>query len=363
MTNAAKTANVSTTTADEPFVVLPENELAVAGIDQLLEDATQGDSGEENQPNTVRLVYLHGPAGVGKSQLVARLLAGETDSIRSDSIRHSRASELIARVDQAHSRARLSELREEYCQLDLFICEDFTAIERKPETQRLIIMAIDETLARGGRVLITSSKSPGELENVASRLVNRLHAGACLAVAMPAQESRRRLLLHFAQLRRVEITEEAAQYLAASLLVSPRELRAAVGRLSEMAVRSGSSRIDQTSAEDFVQQCTAPPPPTPAEITRAVAKQFGVSVKALRTGGRTATTALPRQVAMSLCRELTRQSLERIATYYGRQNHGTVIHARKRIAARLQDDPALRRNVREIRRRLGINVSDACRTD
>lgn len=360
MAIAAKTASPLTLPADEPFLRLAENELALAGLDRLLEGIVRVDG---DRSETIRFVYLHGPAGVGKSHLVSGVVAAGASCLESQSVRHVTAAELIARVDQAQSQARLSALREEFMQLELFICEDLTAIERKPESQRLIVTAIDETLARGGSVLITGSKSPGELERVATRLVNRLHAGASLAMGMPAREGRRRLLLHFAKLRGLGLDEETAGFLAESLAVSPRELRAAIARLGAMAVKNRAAQIDQETAEEYVQQCTAPPPPTPADITRAVAKQFGVSVKALRTGGRTATTSLPRQVAMSLCRELTRQSLERIAAYYGRQNHGTVIHARKRLAARLEDDPVLRRNLREIRRRLGLNVSDTCRTD
>jgi chromosomal replication initiator protein len=98
----------------------------------------------------------------------------------------------------------------------------------------------------------------------------------------------------------------------------------------------------------------SPEAPNLTQITKAVAKEFGVTVAALRTGGRTAATSLPRQIAMSLSRELTAQPLERIAAFFGRSNHGTVIHARKKLAVRLEDDAALRRHVLQIRRRLGL---------
>ena len=81
------------------------------------------------------------------------------------------------------------------------------------------------------------------------------------------------------------------------------------------------------------------------EIAKAVARQFDVTLADLRTGGRTAATALPRQVAMSLAREITGQPLERIAGYFGRSNHGTVIHAHRLVKERIKNDEKVRQIV------------------
>ena len=352
MATIAAPAKSLTSPTDEPFVTLVENQFAAAAVERLIE------RGENTEAETVEfnLVYLHGPAGVGKSHLSGQLVWNGLQRSDAPNILHVTAAELIARVDEAQATARLSELRKSFLQLDMFVCEDLAAIERRSETQRLIIAAIDETLARGGRVLITGSKSPGELERVTPRLISRLHGGVCAAIGMPEATSRRQLLLHFARLRHVSLPADTALYLAESLPVSPRELRAAVARLDALSGQAGAAIITRTIAETYLEQSVSPPTPGMPEITKAVAKQFGVSVAALRTGGRTAATALPRQVAMSLSRELTGHPLGRIAGFFGRQNHGTVIHARKKLASRLEDDPALRGHLLQIRRRLGVEA-------
>ena len=345
MATATDTLTTFAPPTDEPFVTLVENHFAVAAIEQFV---------EVDPDASARLVYLYGPAGTGKSHLIRQFLWLEGQKPVPPRVAHLMAAELVAELDEAVAGGFVHELRERYLDLDLLVCEDLAALERKSETQRLLVAIIDETLACGGRVLLTCSKAPGELEGVSARLVSRLHGGVCVAIAPPGLTSRVQLLSNFARVRHLTMPAEVLQFLAERLPVSARELKSAVARLDALRQSEGLSIVNRGLAERFLEEAVSPPAPGLAEIARAVARQFGVTVAALRTGGRTAATSLPRQVAMSLSRELTGQPLERIAAFFGRHNHGTVIHARKKLAARLEEDAPLRRQLAQIRRRLGV---------
>jgi chromosomal replication initiator protein len=75
------------------------------------------------------------------------------------------------------------------------------------------------------------------------------------------------------------------------------------------------------------------------EIQEQTAAAFGITVDALLSASRAASVAWPRQVAMYLARELTDQTLPAIGRAFGNRNHTTVLHACKRTAARIADDP------------------------
>ncbi len=329
---------------DEPFLTLPENRLAAAAVERL---------GESCPDDPLRLVYVYGPSGVGKSHLVREFLWKERRRPTPLRIASLTAAGFVAELDRARGDGTASVLRETCLALDLFVLEDFAAAERKPETQRLLAATIDETLAAGGRVLVTASRAPGEAEQVSPRLTSRLQAGACVGIGSPGPDSRARLLAAFARLRHLAMPTEVLQLLAEGLPASPRELKAAVARLDELAHADRVPLVNRTLAERVLTDAVAAPAPSLRQIAGAVAKEFGLRVTDLRAPGRTNAVALPRQVAMALARDLTGLPLERVAGFFGRQNHGTVIHARKRLAARLEDDPTLRRHVSRIRRRIG----------
>jgi chromosomal replication initiator protein len=78
---------------------------------------------------------------------------------------------------------------------------------------------------------------------------------------------------------------------------------------------------------------------TVAEIQERTAEAFGISVVALLSSSRAPAVAWPRQIAMYLARELTALSLPAIGQEFGGRNHTTVLHAYKRAARRISEDP------------------------
>ena len=84
--------------------------------------------------------------------------------------------------------------------------------------------------------------------------------------------------------------------------------------------------------------------PSPRNRFRHAARLFDGLPKGGKWGKRAGTTkrpaniARPRQIAMYLARELTRSSLKDIGGAFGGKDHGTVIHACKSVAAKMQED-------------------------
>jgi chromosomal replication initiator protein len=88
------------------------------------------------------------------------------------------------------------------------------------------------------------------------------------------------------------------------------------------------------------------------DIQRMVADYFDLRLTDMSSKRRPRSVAAPRQVAMFLCRKLTRSSLPEIANSFGK-THATVMHACKTVQNRIQVEEELRNSVREITRKLG----------
>jgi chromosomal replication initiator protein len=79
-------------------------------------------------------------------------------------------------------------------------------------------------------------------------------------------------------------------------------------------------------------------------IQRTVAEHFDIRLADMTSRRRPANIAFPRQVAMYLSRRLTKGSLIEIGEAFNR-DHGTVIHACRKVATRMESESGVRETV------------------
>lgn len=87
-------------------------------------------------------------------------------------------------------------------------------------------------------------------------------------------------------------------------------------------------------------------------IQKVVAEHFDVRLADMTSRRRPASIAFPRQVAMYLSRSLTKGSLMEIGDAFGGRDHGTVIHACKKVGLMIDDEPGVKENIERIEARL-----------
>ncbi|MCX8067650.1 MAG: hypothetical protein N3B68_07540, partial [Anaerolineae bacterium] len=90
----------------------------------------------------------------------------------------------------------------------------------------------------------------------------------------------------------------------------------------------------------------------PESILQAVADFYNVDLEELRGSSRRQGIVRPRQVACYLLRQEAGASLPQIGQWLGGRDHTTVLHACERIAALVEEDGALRREIQAIREQL-----------
>lgn len=77
-------------------------------------------------------------------------------------------------------------------------------------------------------------------------------------------------------------------------------------------------------------------------IQKAVAEHFDLRLADMTSRRRPTSVAYPRQVAMYLSRQLTKSSLMDIGEAFGGRDHGTVIHACKKVAEQMRTDNSMK---------------------
>ncbi len=312
-------------TTTEPLIQIAEQRLARSAL-RRWQNSTSAGKG--------RLLYLVGPTGIGKSALLAESFR----ELPSSQVRPLQvtAAEFAAQLAEASSNQQVPDFQERFRSVSVLVCEDLQAIERRPETQRQLLVVIDELLAYGCDVIVTSTKLPGQLESFPAKLVSRFRGGTVVDVKPLGPESRAELLRLFCRQRRLSISRDALALLAESLEGSPRELIGVITQLAEQ-----HRPLKRSDIEDYLQRQLPSKSITPLRVSRAVAKDFGITLSALRSSRRSQALVLPRQCAMWLCRKLCRVSYPELGVFFERQ-HSSVIHAVRKLESRLDHEPTLR---------------------
>ena len=87
-------------------------------------------------------------------------------------------------------------------------------------------------------------------------------------------------------------------------------------------------------------------------IQRVVAEYYNIRVSDLHSKRRSRSITRPRQVAMSISKELTKNSLPEIGDLFGGRDHTTVIHACKKVEELKSTDIKMMEDYNNIKRLL-----------
>jgi chromosomal replication initiator protein len=313
------------------FLAGEENALALAGVMALARGEREG----------LSPLVLHGPSGVGKSRLLAGLMA-ERLVRRPESAVAEVDGEGFASAcaDAARRPEAWAEIRERFRSVDLLTIDGIESLARVPPALEELAHTLDALESRGAAVAVAARTAPGGLEGWPTRLVSRLLGGLSVRVDPPALASRRRFLLDRSRSRGLSLASDAVDALAEAA-DGYRTLDGWLARLGLVA-RVERRPLDRALAESYLADEAEPASsPTIEAIARAVAKQFGVRPGDLRGSARHPQFVEPRHLAMHLARASTGLSFAAIGAYFGGRDPATVRHACRAAAQRLDADPAL----------------------
>jgi chromosomal replication initiator protein len=321
------------------WISLPENRSAQAAVERVIDNAGA-------RRMSLNPLFLHGPAGTGKSHLVSALLARVIQQTpdRTTSLLTANEFATLVRASadaQADAIADLQALRG----ADFLVIEDVQHLSAL--ATEAFVQLLDCCLARDQQVIVTANAGPAGLTHLPARLTSRLASGLVVGLQPPSPGSRLLLLKGFAGRRKLNIAEDVLAWLAANATGSVRQLEGAVARL-ETLTRLQPGPLDVAALAELFRTDADARRPTVERITERVGSYFRVEPRKLQAHGRSPNALLPRQISMYLARQLTELSLREIGDYFGGRDHTTVLHACRKVEQALESDLHLCGAVRQL---------------
>jgi len=288
-------------------------------------------------------LFIYGGVGLGKTHLlqaIAHRLLAHPVPYR---IFYCTGERFTNEVISAIQSGRTEDLRRKYRGVDVLLIDDIQFIAGKPSTQEEFFHTFNALHEAGKQIILASDRPPKEIPTLEERLRSRFEWGLIADVQPPDYETRVAILRRKAELERMNVPPEVAEFIAQHFQSNIRELEGALVRVVAYATLTRvpiSVELAREVLRDILPS-QRPQPITIQAIQKAVAEHFGLRLEDMTAKRRTKGVAFPRQVAMYLARQLTDSSLPRIGEEFGGRDHTTVIHACERVQTEMQRDPHL----------------------
>ncbi|MDV3504594.1 chromosomal replication initiator protein DnaA [Marinobacter sp. M-5] len=327
----------------ETFVEGKSNQLARAASMQVA----------ENPGGAYNPLFLYGGVGLGKTHLMHAI---GNDIVRRNpraKVAYLRSERFVADMVKALQLNAINEFKRYYRSVDALLIDDIQFFARKERSQEEFFHTFNALLEGGQQVIVTCDRFPKEIVDMEERLKSRFGWGLTVMVEPPELETRVAILMKKAEQANVKLSSEAAFFIAQKIRSNVRELEGALRLVIANAHFTGSEITPPFIRESLKDLLALHEKQVSIDnIQRTVAEYYKIKVADLLSKRRTRTVTRPRQVAMSLSKELTNHSLPEIGDAFGGRDHTTVLHACKKIVELQETDPSIREDYQNFMRLL-----------
>ncbi|MDR2832486.1 MAG: chromosomal replication initiator protein DnaA [Streptococcaceae bacterium] len=301
-------------------------------------------------------LFIFGGVGLGKTHLMQGIGHAFLEDYPQARIKYVTAENFMNDYIASVRNNQMDEFRATYRTIDMLLIDDIQFLNRKGETQGEFFHTFEALTNQFKQIIITSDRTPKELDQLEDRLVSRFDKGLSVKIDPAEYETRLAILQRKVTSQTLSIPNDVLELIAGQFTSNIRELEGALMRVMAYSTMFG----EDITVEKALQAIASLKPATMVKaetnvslIQDEVAQYFGITVKDLKSKRRVKTISVPRQIAMYLCRELTNASLPAIGADFGGKDHTSVIYAQRQITKKLKTDPDLQNNIREIKSRLG----------
>ncbi|OOS20905.1 chromosomal replication initiator protein DnaA [Moraxella pluranimalium] len=297
-------------------------------------------------------IFIYGSSGLGKTHLM-HAMAHRYQKYNKRYCYFTK-EHFYKTVLEAFRDSKIDQFVKNVCKADFLILDDVHMFDGKqsPKVTQILMNLFDEfSKGNAKQVVLASDRPPSQMLSFGDRNISRLSGGLLLAIEPPDMEMRVQILEKKASILNLELPRDCAIFMAQNLPPDVRGLEGALKRVQLSADVLRNEPVTMALVRDAIKdQVQARARAINAEgIRDLVAEFYQISPKDMMGKKRARNIARPRQMAMALIRELTRDSFPEIGQVFGGRDHTTVMHACEKIEELKLTDPSVEKDYHSLK--------------
>ncbi len=306
----------------DAFVEGKSNQLAKAAAIQV----------SENLGNSYNPLFIYGGVGLGKTHLMQAVGNAVMTKKPGARVSYVHSERFVGDMVRGLQHNTISDFKRSYRSLDALLIDDIQFFAGKERSQEEFFHTFNALLEGQKQIILTCDRYPKEVSGLEERLKSRFGWGLTVAIEPPELETSVAILMKKASTESIDLPEEVAFFIAKRIRSNIRELEGALRRVVANSQFTGSEITLEFAKQALKDLLSMQERLVSIEnIQKTVADYFKLRVADLLSKRRSRSVARPRQIAMTLAKELTNHSLPEIGDAFGGRDHTTVLHGYRRI--------------------------------
>ena len=295
----------------------------------------------ENPGTMYNPLFIYGNSGLGKTHLMhaignyietkykKKVLYVTSDDFMNDFTGLARKNNNVNNLDYVEF------FKNKYRNVDVLLIDDIQFLGGAEKTQQEFFHTFNNLYNDSKQIIVSSDRSPEDLKVLEDRLRTRFAWGLQVDISPPDYSLKIAIIKNKLKRENIVIGEDVISYIASNIGNDVRQLEGSITRLvaysAIMCENNITLEFAMEALRDFTKRDAVTDQNDIRRIQKSVANFYNISFEDMKSKKRTPNLAIPRQVAMYLCRKLTDESFERIGIEFSGKNHATVIHACNKI--------------------------------
>lgn len=313
----------------------------------------------EQPGNMYNPLFIYGSSGLGKTHLMhaignyitdnshKKVLYIPCDKFVSDFV------EICRKNSNDNNKESIKQFKNKYRDIDVLIIDDIHNLVGATSAQQEFFNTFNELYNNNKQIIVSSDRSPDDIKKLEERLKTRFNWGLQIDILPPEFDLRMNILNKKIEQQELEnkFPEDVKEYIASNCVGDIRKLEGAITRVYAYAtIMNGSDITIELTIEAlkdfFVKRIVAKNKID--QVIQLVSDNYNISPEDLTSKKKTNNIAIPRQIAMYICRVYLEENLTKIGIEFGGKNHTTVMHAVEKIKNEILKDEALNNEIQKL---------------